>query len=110
MLRKAIWVAVGLALAGCPQQLGGVGGGTGGGSSAGGGAGGGDAAGGGSGGGSAGGVGGGGGSSDFAASAKGLVRFKRNERLTADYAKSLWARAASLVCPGCGRLVTRDDP
>jgi excinuclease ABC subunit A len=28
----------------------------------------------------------------------------------ADYAKSLWARAASLSCPGCGRPVTRDVP
>lgn len=28
----------------------------------------------------------------------------------ADYAKSLWARAASLECPGCGRTVTRDEP
>jgi excinuclease ABC subunit A len=27
----------------------------------------------------------------------------------ADYAKSLWARAATLVCPGCGRPVKRDD-
>ena len=28
----------------------------------------------------------------------------------ADYAKSLWARASSLVCPGCDRPVTRDEP
>jgi excinuclease ABC subunit A len=28
----------------------------------------------------------------------------------ADYAKSLWARAATLVCPGCARPVTRDVP
>ncbi|MCB9591490.1 MAG: excinuclease ABC subunit UvrA [Sandaracinaceae bacterium] len=28
----------------------------------------------------------------------------------ADYAKSLWARAAWLECPTCGRPVTRDDP
>ncbi len=28
----------------------------------------------------------------------------------ADYAKSLWARAASLSCPDCGRPVTRDAP
>jgi len=28
----------------------------------------------------------------------------------ADYAKSLWARGAELWCPGCGRVVTRDDP
>ncbi len=28
----------------------------------------------------------------------------------ADYAKSLWARAATLSCPGCGRPVTRDEP
>ncbi len=28
----------------------------------------------------------------------------------ADYAKSLWARAATLECPGCGRPVTRDEP
>jgi len=28
----------------------------------------------------------------------------------ADYAKSLWARAATLTCPDCGRPVERDDP
>ena len=28
----------------------------------------------------------------------------------ADYAKSLWARAAELECPGCGRPVVRDEP
>ncbi|MFW6067725.1 MAG: excinuclease ABC subunit UvrA [Myxococcota bacterium] len=28
----------------------------------------------------------------------------------ADYAKSLWAAAAELCCPGCGRPVSRDDP
>ncbi|HEY8430359.1 MAG TPA: excinuclease ABC subunit UvrA, partial [Sandaracinaceae bacterium] len=28
----------------------------------------------------------------------------------ADYAKSLWARAATLRCPGCGQAVTRDAP
>ena len=28
----------------------------------------------------------------------------------ADYAKSLWARAASLSCPTCGRPVTREAP
>ncbi|GAB5548721.1 MAG: excinuclease ABC subunit UvrA [Sandaracinaceae bacterium] len=28
----------------------------------------------------------------------------------ADYAKSLWARAATLHCPGCDRPVTRDTP
>jgi len=28
----------------------------------------------------------------------------------ADYAKSLWARAATLWCPGCDRPVTRDTP
>ncbi|MGE3633140.1 MAG: excinuclease ABC subunit UvrA, partial [Sandaracinaceae bacterium] len=28
----------------------------------------------------------------------------------ADYAKSLWARAAALSCPGCGRPVSRDAP
>ena len=28
----------------------------------------------------------------------------------ADYAKSLWARAATLTCPGCGRPVVRDEP
>ena len=28
----------------------------------------------------------------------------------ADYSKSLWARASSLVCPGCDRPVTRDEP
>lgn len=28
----------------------------------------------------------------------------------ADYAKSLWARAAALECPGCGRAVSRDEP
>src|SRR5690606_28116246 len=28
----------------------------------------------------------------------------------ADYAKSLWARAASLHCPGCGRPVVREEP
>ncbi len=28
----------------------------------------------------------------------------------ADYAKSLWARAATLRCPGCGRPVARDRP
>ena len=27
-----------------------------------------------------------------------------------DYAKGLWARAATLVCPSCGREVVRDDP
>lgn len=88
MLRNAMLVAVGLALAGCPVGLGGMDGGQGGGASAGGGAGGG-AAGGGAGGGDAGGMGGAGGGSTFAASAKGLVRFKKNERLTNDYAKSL---------------------
>src|SRR5512139_1753463 len=28
----------------------------------------------------------------------------------ADYAKSLWARASSLICPGCARAVTSDEP
>src|SRR5690606_33506564 len=28
----------------------------------------------------------------------------------ADYAKRLWARAASLHCPGCGRPVVREEP
>ncbi|MBX3270101.1 MAG: excinuclease ABC subunit UvrA [Sandaracinaceae bacterium] len=28
----------------------------------------------------------------------------------ADYTKSLWARVATLECPGCGRAVTRDEP
>src|SRR5262249_21228338 len=28
----------------------------------------------------------------------------------ADYAKSLWARAATLTCPSCSRPVTRDSP
>lgn len=107
MLRKAIWVAVGLSLAGCPQGLTGGSVGGGGGTSAGGGAGGGSAAGGGAGGGSAGGgagggaATGGGGGSSFAASAKGLVRFKKNERLTADYAKSL-GLPANQVCNELG--------
>lgn len=89
MLRKAIWVAVGLALAGCPQGTTGMGGGAGGaGASAGGGAGGGDGVGGGAAGGGVGGGGGSGGAA-FAASAKAVVRFKKNERITGDYAKSL---------------------
>lgn len=89
MLRKAMLVAGALALAGCPVPLGGdpdggVGGGGGNGGAGGG------SVGGGAGGGAGGGVGGGaGGGSGFAASAKGIVRFKRNERLTGDYAKSL---------------------
>lgn len=57
-----------------------------------------EATGGGAGGGSA--AGGGGGSS-FAASAKGLVRFKKNERLTADYAKSLGLQS-NQVCNELG--------
>ncbi len=74
MLRKSMLVAGLFALAGCPVGLGpdldggGVGGGDGGGA-AGGGA--------------------GGGSASFAASAKGVVRFKRNERINGDFAKSL---------------------
>ena len=96
MLRKAMLVVGALALAGCPVPLGGEDGGTGGG------AGGGAAAGGGVGGGG-GGVGGGsgGGGPSFAASAKGQVRFKRNERLTADMAKSLGIPFAS-VCNELG--------
>ncbi len=78
MLRKAMLVAGALALAGCPVPLGGeLDGGTGGGAAAGGGS------------GAGGGAGGAGGGPAFAASAKGQVRFKRNERLTADMAKGL---------------------
>lgn len=83
MLRKALLVAGVLVLAGCPVSLGGTDAGEGGGV--------GGAAGGGAGGGSGGGAGGGvgGGSATFAASAKGVVRFKRNERMNGDFAKSL---------------------
>lgn len=84
MLRKAMLVAGALALAGCPQGPGGVGGG------------------GGAGGGSGGGVGGAGGGSSFAASSKGIVRFKRNERMNADFAKSLGLTTAG-VCNELGQ-------
>jgi hypothetical protein len=88
VLRKAMLVAGALFLAGCPVASGGgSGGGSGtGGGEAGGGAGGSS----GSGGGGAGvGGGSGGGSSTFAASSKGVVRYKRNERLNGEFAKSL---------------------
>ena len=76
MLRKSMLVAGLLALAGCPVVVGpdldggGVGGGAGGGAAGGG-------------------IGGSGGGTSFAASAKGVVRFKRNERINGDFAKSL---------------------
>ena len=84
MLRKAMLVAGALVLAGCPPpSTGGTGGGNGGGGAGG-------AGGGATGGGAGGGVGGaGGGTGTFAASSKGLVRFKRNERMNTDFAKSL---------------------
>ncbi|MBS1152571.1 MAG: hypothetical protein H6Q89_4269 [Myxococcaceae bacterium] len=88
MLRNAMLVAGVLGLAACPVPLGGIDGGAGGGSG-GGAAGGSGGSGGGAGGGAGVGGGAGGGSATFAASAKGLVRFKRNERINADFAKSL---------------------
>ena len=98
MLRKAMLVAGVLVLAGCPVPLGGDPDGGGGGVGGAGGA-----AGGGTGGsgGAGGGVGGAGGGSAFAASAKGVVRFKRNERLQADYAKSLGLQP-NVVCNELG--------
>ena len=100
MLRKSLLVAGLVALAGCPQPLGGLDGGEGGGSGA---TGGGSGGSGGSGAGGGEGVGGGsGGGPAFAQSAKGLVRFKRNERLLLEMAKGLGLPPQS-VCNELGQ-------